>query len=59
VAASSSLVPIPGTLSPNRLAENMAAADIALNEADLQRIDEILPDGAYGSRYPTAFMPQW
>jgi aryl-alcohol dehydrogenase-like predicted oxidoreductase len=41
------------------MAENVAAADVALNEADLQRIDEILPDGAYGSRYPTASMPQW
>jgi aryl-alcohol dehydrogenase-like predicted oxidoreductase len=53
------IVPIPGTRSPHRMAENAAAADVELDPEDLQRIDEILPGGAYGSRYPAAFMPQW
>jgi aryl-alcohol dehydrogenase-like predicted oxidoreductase len=53
------IVPIPGTRSPGRLAENAAAADVELSTADLARIHEILPQGAYGSRYPQAMMPQW
>ena len=53
------IVPIPGTRSPHRLAENAAAADAGLTPEDLRRIDEVLPGGAYGSRYPAAFMPQW
>lgn len=52
-------MPIPGTRNPARVAENVAAADLTLTEADLDRVDEILPDGAFGSRYPEAFMPQW
>jgi aryl-alcohol dehydrogenase-like predicted oxidoreductase len=28
-------------------------------DGDLARIHEILPDGAHGSRYPDAMMPQW
>ncbi len=44
--------------SPDRMAEN-AAADVELTGTDLARIHEILPDGAYGSRYPHAMMPQW
>jgi aryl-alcohol dehydrogenase-like predicted oxidoreductase len=53
------IVPIPGTRSPDRLAENVAAADVDLTSEDLARIDESIPDGAFGSRYPEAFMPQW
>jgi aryl-alcohol dehydrogenase-like predicted oxidoreductase len=59
LAQGEDIVPIPGTRSPERLAENVAAADVSLSEADLARIDEILPDGAYGSRYPEAMLPQW
>jgi aryl-alcohol dehydrogenase-like predicted oxidoreductase len=53
------IVPIPGTRSPERLAQNVAAADVQLTEDDLARVNEILPAGAYGSRYPEAMMPQW
>jgi len=37
----------------------VAAADVELSAEDLTRIGDILPDGAYGSRYPAAFMPTW
>jgi hypothetical protein len=30
-----------------------------LTDDDLARVNEILPDGAFGSRYPAAMMPQW
>jgi aryl-alcohol dehydrogenase-like predicted oxidoreductase len=45
--------PIPGTKRRAYLEENAAAADVELSEADLQRLDEILPPGAAaGDRYP-------
>ena len=59
LAQGDDIVPIPGTRSPQRVAENAAAADVELAPEDLRRIGEILPGGAYGSRYPAAFMPQW
>jgi aryl-alcohol dehydrogenase-like predicted oxidoreductase len=59
LAQGDDIVPIPGTRNPHRLAENVGAADVELTPEDLRRIDEALPDGAYGSRYPAAFMPQW
>ena len=59
LAQGDDVVPIPGTRSPDRMAENAAAADVELTDGDLARIHEILPDGAYGSRYPDAMMPQW
>ena len=47
------IVPIPGTTKPERLAENIAAADVELTSDDLHEIDsaatEITPHGA---RYP-------
>jgi aryl-alcohol dehydrogenase-like predicted oxidoreductase len=49
----------PGTRSPERLAENAAAADVELTEEDLARVNEIVPEGAFGSRYPEAMLPQW
>ncbi len=55
----SDIVPIPGTRNPDRLAENIAAADVTLSSADLDRIHQILPNGAFGSRYPVGHMPKW
>jgi aryl-alcohol dehydrogenase-like predicted oxidoreductase len=52
-------VPIPGTRSPQRVAENVAAGYVTLTAEDLARIQEILPSGAAGSRYPEAMMPSW
>jgi aryl-alcohol dehydrogenase-like predicted oxidoreductase len=59
LAQGSDIVPIPGTRKPERLAENAAAAGIELSASDLARIQEILPEGAYGSRYPQVMMPHW
>jgi aryl-alcohol dehydrogenase-like predicted oxidoreductase len=59
LAQGDDIVPIPGTRSPDRLAENVAAADVELTADDLKRIGDVLPDGAYGGRYPAAMMPQW
>ncbi len=53
------IVPIPGTRNPHRLAENVAAVDVTLSPADLDRIHQILPHGAYGERYPAGHMPKW
>jgi aryl-alcohol dehydrogenase-like predicted oxidoreductase len=54
---SSAVVPIPGTKQRGYLEENVAALDIALENADLARIDEIAPVGAAaGERYPEPAM---
>jgi aryl-alcohol dehydrogenase-like predicted oxidoreductase len=47
------VVPIPGTKRVAYLEENAAAADLALSEDELRRIDEAAPAGAaVGNRYP-------
>jgi aryl-alcohol dehydrogenase-like predicted oxidoreductase len=53
------IVPIPGTRKPRRMEENAAAADLELRAAELALIHEILPEGAFGGRYPAAMMPTW
>ncbi len=53
------IVPIPGTRSPQRVEENVGAADLELTAEDLARIDEVLPAGGYGARYQEAHMPDW
>jgi aryl-alcohol dehydrogenase-like predicted oxidoreductase len=46
------VIPIPGTSSRQRLAENVAAADIELSDEDLEKIEQIAPRGAAaGKRY--------
>ena len=51
------VIPIPGTSSIARLAENAAAADIRLSQADLDQIEEISPKGAAaGQRYNPAML---
>jgi aryl-alcohol dehydrogenase-like predicted oxidoreductase len=59
LAQGEDIVPIPGTRSPDRLAENVGAARIVLGPQELERIQEILPHGAAGSRYPEGIMPSW
>lgn len=59
LAQSDGIVPIPGTRSPQRVAENAAAAHVTLTAQDLARVQEILPHGAAGSRYPEGMMPSW
>jgi aryl-alcohol dehydrogenase-like predicted oxidoreductase len=53
------IVPIPGTRNPTRLEENTEAVNVTLNQADLERVHQIVPHGAFGSRYPAEYMPQW
>jgi len=46
------IVPIPGIRHLDRLQENVAAADIELTRQELQRLEEISPQGiAVGTRY--------
>ncbi|MEV6164183.1 aldo/keto reductase [Streptomyces sp. NPDC052052] len=44
------IVPIPGSRNPDRVAQNIAAAGLALSADDLARITEIAPDGGLGGR---------
>jgi aryl-alcohol dehydrogenase-like predicted oxidoreductase len=49
------IIPIPGTRTPEHLAENAAATHIHLSTDDLAEIDAILPPGfAHGNRYSEA-----
>ncbi|AOU97073.1 aldo/keto reductase [Acidihalobacter yilgarnensis] len=51
------IVPIPGTKRRQYLEENIAAADIALNAAQMLALDEALPPGtASGARYSERMM---
>ncbi|MGF3022090.1 aldo/keto reductase [Methylobacterium aquaticum] len=46
------VIPIPGTRRPERLAENAAAADLALTPADIAALDGLFaPGAAAGARY--------
>jgi aryl-alcohol dehydrogenase-like predicted oxidoreductase len=46
------LAPIPGTTSTARLEENLKAAEISLSPRELERIEEVSPQGvATGERY--------
>lgn len=57
LAQGDDIVPIPGTKRRTYLEENMAAADIALDAADLAAVDAAIPGGAAaGERYPEAGM---
>lgn len=49
------VVPIPGTKRVSYLEENVAAADVALSDADAEAIAQALPP-AVGERYPEAVM---
>ncbi len=47
------IVPIPGTTNPDHLDDNLGALDVSLTDDELDRIDEIAPQGAAaGDRYP-------
>jgi aryl-alcohol dehydrogenase-like predicted oxidoreductase len=53
LAQGKDLVPIPGTKHRKYLEENVAAVDIALTAAELERLDAAAPMGATaGERYP-------
>lgn len=44
------IVAIPGSRNAERVAENIASADLTLTPDDLDRINGIIPDGASGDR---------
>ena len=47
------IVPIPGTTKAQRLRENAAAVQVALSDADLAQIGQLLADiPVQGDRYP-------
>ena len=47
------IVPIPGSSRPRYIGENAAAADLALNEAEVATLDQLFAPGAVvGDRYP-------
>lgn len=51
------VIPIPGTSSVQRLAENAAAADIQLTMDEVRQLAEVVPAGAVvGDRYDAASM---
>jgi aryl-alcohol dehydrogenase-like predicted oxidoreductase len=52
LAQGEDIVPIPGTKRRKYLEDNLGALEVTLSEADLARIDEVLPPGAAtGTRY--------
>ena len=52
LARGDDIVPIPGTKRVKYLEENVAAADVELSEADIERLDSVIPVGAAtGTRY--------
>ena len=52
LAKSNDIVPIPGTKRRTYLEENVAATDIKLTPAELQRIEEVAPKNSFmGDRY--------
>ena len=57
LAQGGDVVPIPGTKRPERVDENVAALDIALDADDMSRLEETFPPGvAKGTRYPAGGM---
>ncbi|MCF6475276.1 aldo/keto reductase [Nonomuraea sp. MG754425] len=57
LAQGEDIMPIPGTRSAARVAENAGADDLVLTAADLEAIAQILPTGGFGARYAT--LPVW
>src|SRR3954468_13968343 len=57
LAKGNDIVPIPGTKHVKYLDQNIEALEVTLTDADLKRLDEILPPGAAaGTRYPEQAM---
>ena len=57
LAQGDDIVPIPGTKRRKYLEDNLGALEVQLTDADLARVDEVLPLGAaQGTRYPAASM---
>lgn len=59
LAQGDDIVPIPGTRSPQRIAENARAVDIVLAPDEVAAVRAAFPNGAFGARYVPSFMPTW
>jgi len=59
LAQGEDIVPIPGTRSAARVAENVTAAALTLTDGDLDEIARILPRGGFGARLPEGRVPVW
>jgi aryl-alcohol dehydrogenase-like predicted oxidoreductase len=57
LAQGDDIVPIPGTRSAARVAENVAAASLVLTASDPAQITRILPNGGFGARFPDGRVP--
>lgn len=58
LAQGEDIVPIPGTKHMNYLEDNAGSLDVKLTAGDLQRLEEVFPQGiAAGTRYPEQMMP--
>jgi aryl-alcohol dehydrogenase-like predicted oxidoreductase len=57
MAQGDDIVPIPGTKSPQRLAENATAADLKLSRSDIEELDRAISrEPVHGDRYPEPMM---
>ncbi len=57
LAQGDDIVPIPGTKRKERLDENLAALNVKLTQAEVERLSQAIPAGAAaGSRYPDGQM---
>ena len=51
------MIPIPGTKDINHMHENAGAGDIVLDDAVVQRLDDLInEDTVHGRRYTDALM---
>ncbi len=50
LARSDDVVPIPGSRNPDRVAQNVAAAQVTLTAEDLAALGQVVPEGGVGSR---------
>ncbi|MGC4092637.1 MAG: aldo/keto reductase [Polyangiaceae bacterium] len=59
LAQGDDIVPIPGTRSARRIAENARAAEVVLGPNEVAAVRAAFPNGAFGARYAQSFMPAW
>ena len=59
LAQGDDIVPIPGTRSARRIAENARAAEVVLGPDEIAAVRAAFPDGAFGARYVQSLMPAW
>lgn len=59
LARGDDMIPLVGTSRADHVADNLAALEVELSDADLAAIDAVAPPGsASGNRYPDSYMPR-